>query len=117
MGDLTLVTYIGDENEASVEKPPQPPVSLQATTFHSLPRSHRYDKRPAADHLVDRLSKDSRLHSSAFNVVQRPRSLERNNDLHDHELQIRRLQAMRASPAPSSVLSRMGHPAGKRSVE
>ena len=32
MGDLTLVTYIGDEKEAtkdSVLKPPQPPVSLQ----------------------------------------------------------------------------------------
>ena len=39
MGDLTLITYIGDEKEASMpEKPPQPPAALQATTFHSLPR-------------------------------------------------------------------------------
>ena len=39
MGDLTLITYIGDEKEACMhEKPPQPPVTLQATTFHSLPR-------------------------------------------------------------------------------
>ena len=40
MGDLTLITYIGDEKEASMPEkgPPQPPVTLQATTFHSLPR-------------------------------------------------------------------------------
>lgn len=110
MGDLTLITYIGDEREAFMEKPPPPPVSLQATTFHSLPRSHRYDKRPADQ---SRLSKDSRLHSSALNVVQRPRSLERtNHDLLEHDLHLRRLQAMRASPAPSTLISRLGHPAG-----
>ena len=40
MGDLTLITYIGDEKEANMPEkgPPQPPATLQATTFHSLPR-------------------------------------------------------------------------------
>ena len=38
MGDLTLVTYIGDEREASTQHPkdqmaPQPPASLQASPF------------------------------------------------------------------------------------
>ena len=39
MGDLTLVTYIGDDkeaimaSEASTVKPPQPPVSLQVNFF------------------------------------------------------------------------------------
>ena len=45
MGDLTLITYIGDEKEACMhEKPPQPPVTLQATTFHSLPRQKESTK-------------------------------------------------------------------------
>ena len=36
MGDLTLVTYIGDEKEAATDsmlKPPQPPVSLQVCSL------------------------------------------------------------------------------------
>ena len=87
------------------------------TYFLLFPRSHRYDKRPADSNLglegslVGRsrhLGRD-RLHSSAVNVVQRPRSLERSsNDL----LELRRLQAMR-SPPPNNVLSRLGNPAGK----
>jgi hypothetical protein len=129
MGDLTLITYIGDEKEAAAgasgEKPPPPPVSLQATTFHSLPRSHRYDKRPntsepgsLADHRLRLSHKDSRLHKSALNVVQRPRSLERStHDLLEHELQLKRLQAMRSqSPAASKVLSRMAHPQGTKNL-
>ena len=77
---------------------------LQASTFHSLPRSHRYDKRPGSSrsgggqahpgggHASALRSADRRLHSSASNV--RPRSLERaSNEVLEHEMQLRRLQA------------------------
>ena len=85
-------------------------------------RSHRYDKRPADSNLLEgtlvgrsrHLARD-RLHSSELNVISRsrPRSLERStNDLLEHDLQLRRLQAMR-SPPPTNVLSRLGNPAGK----
>ncbi len=129
MGDLTLVTYIGDEKEYAAAskvnaaaaaaadqglggKPPPMPVSLQGTTFHSLPRSHRYDKRSsgrghAGEQLMGGLGgsnlKSSKLHHHAGSTPSisggRPRSLERLRDrkvdMLEHELQLKRLQAMR----------------------
>ena len=54
MGDLTLVTYIGDEKEANMPEkgPPQPPATLQATTFHSLPRYFLVKTLPCFDEII-----------------------------------------------------------------
>ena len=53
MGDLTLVTYIGDEKEAAMEsqlKPPQPPVSLQVRYNHSIAGKAIHALLPKACH-------------------------------------------------------------------
>ena len=47
MGDLTLVTYIGDEKEAATDsmlKPPQPPVSLQVCLIISFADQSLFEK-------------------------------------------------------------------------
>ena len=57
-------------------------LQLQATTFNSLPRSHRYDKRPRGHEDVRRAHSSSNL---------RPRSLERkSNDILEHEMQLKK---------------------------